>query len=93
MIITNEAKDYLLKVLKENHANSIKVYDTGGGCCGPAIGIALDKPGEDDIVEEVNSIQVAFEKAIYYDTKKATIDLQQGDEGEGLILKGITESC
>ncbi|UJW57019.1 adhesin [Bacillus sp. A116_S68] len=93
MIITNEAKDYLKKVLEENNADNIKVYDTGGGCCGPAIGIALDKPEEDDIVKEVNSIQVAIEKAIYPDTKKAKIDLQQSDQGEGLVLTGMTESC
>ncbi|WP_078577598.1 hypothetical protein [Salipaludibacillus agaradhaerens] len=93
MIITNEAKDYLMKVLEENHADTIRVTDTGEGCCGPAIGITLDKPEEADIVEEINSIQVAFEKAIYYDVKKATIDVQQGDGGEELVLTGITESC
>lgn len=93
MFITDEAKNFLLLMLKENDAKNIKVFSNGGGCCGPSIGLALDQPEEDDIVEEINEINVAFEKAIYKDVEKVTIGYQQTPQGEGLVLEGLNQSC
>lgn len=93
MFITDEAKDYLLLMLKENDAENIKVFGNGGGCCGPSIGLALDHPDDGDIVEEINDIIVAFEKAIYKDVENVTIAFQQTAQGDGLVLEGLNQSC
>lgn len=93
MQITDEAKVFLTDMLKEHNAAGIKVYVTGGGCCGPAIGLALDAPEEGDIVEEINGIQTAFEKEAHDTASGITLDLNTTEEGKGLIIKGMDQCC
>ncbi|WP_280770208.1 adhesin [Salipaludibacillus daqingensis] len=93
MFITDEAKNFLLVMLKENDAENIKIFSNGGGCCGPSVGLAMDDPNEEDIVEDINQIKVAFEKSIYKDLENVTIDYQQTPQGESLVLEGLNQGC
>ncbi|UCZ54411.1 hypothetical protein LGQ02_06515 [Bacillus shivajii] len=55
--------------------------------------MALDEPTEDDIVEEINGIKVAFEKAIHAQTQGLALDVRETPEGKGLMMTGNESDC
>lgn len=57
------------------------------------MGLVLDEPQENDIVEEINGVRVAFEEPIYAQTKDLTLEMQETEEGKGLVLLGMNECC
>ena len=52
------------------------------------MGLALDEPKEEDIVETINGILVAIEKSILSETENLSLDVQDGR----LVMLG-NESC
>ncbi|WAH38123.1 hypothetical protein NZD86_06450 [Alicyclobacillus dauci] len=61
MQITDAGKTFIDSLLKEHHSEGIRVVFAGAGCCGPKLGLSLDEPQDDDIVEIINGIKVAIE--------------------------------
>jgi Fe-S cluster assembly iron-binding protein IscA len=55
--------------------------------------LALDEPTEDDVVEEVNGIKVAFDKHIHGQTGGMALEYQETPQGGGLVLKGNESDC
>ncbi|WP_416149263.1 hypothetical protein ACM26V_23935 [Salipaludibacillus sp. HK11] len=55
--------------------------------------MALDEPTGDDIVEEINGIQVAFDKNIHGQTASMGLEFQESPEGGGLVMKGNESDC
>lgn len=52
------------------------------------MGLALDEPKENDVVETINGISVAFEANILGEAEKLSLDIQNGS----LVMVG-NESC
>ena len=93
MTITDKAKNYIQELMSENGAKNIKVFVAGMGWGGPQLGLALDEPGETDIVEEVNGIQVAYEQNVHGQTSEMALDYQDTPQGAGLVMTGNESSC
>nr|WP_179298748.1 hypothetical protein [Evansella halocellulosilytica] len=55
--------------------------------------MALDEPAEDDIVEDINGIKVAFDKMIFSHTQDLTLDVRETPEGKGLMMTGNESDC
>jgi|GEM_PF-2792646 len=52
------------------------------------MGLTLDEPIENDVIEEINGIKVAIDFKLVDEVKKVTLDFQE----DGLVLMG-TDSC
>ncbi|MCT8139585.1 hypothetical protein H1D32_18875 [Anaerobacillus sp. CMMVII] len=55
--------------------------------------MSLEEATDQDIVETINGVQVAFEKSIKDQTEGLTLDFQETPQGSGLVMVGINECC
>jgi len=55
--------------------------------------VALDEPTEEDVVEDVNGITVAFDKLIHGQTAGMSLEFQETPQGGGLVLRGNESDC
>ena len=92
MNITDTAREFILQVLSEQSAKGIRILWAGYGWGGPKVDVSLDEPQENDIVEEVNGVRVAFENRIYTHMTTKALDLQKTQHGEGIVIVG-GENC
>lgn len=88
MKITDAGRTYLSDLLREHNAEGIRVIFAGAGCCSPKLGLSLDDPHDDDIVEIINDIRVAIENHVVPHTQAVTLDYQSTEAGAGLVLVG-----
>lgn len=93
MKITDQAKTFIEEVLQENNAKGIKVIFAGMGWGGPKLGLSLDEATDQDVVETINGVQVAFEKSIIEQTEGLTLDFQETPQGSGLVMVGTNDCC
>jgi len=91
MKITDEARDVLFEVLKENNKSGIRIYFAGFGWGGPNIGLALDEPQSEDKVVFINKIQVSFDPDLEDYTKDFTLEYDK--YREGLVMLGNNDGC
>lgn len=91
MKITDAAKQLLENVLTENGAEGIRLYSVAG-CCGPQFALSLDAPQPNDMIETINGIKVAFDSQINA-TEELTLDKEESQNGEGLVLLGASSCC
>lgn len=91
MRITDDARDALGEVFKENNANNIRVYFAGYGWSQPNIGLALDEPEADDKVVSLNCVQVAIDPRIenYLDELVLEFDHNKSE----FYLSGNDDDC
>ena len=89
--ITDSARDLLKKILQEKNTGGIRVFFAGFGWGGPQIGLALDEPEADDIIETINEIQVAIDPEIKPHTESMILDHDQ--DNERLVLLGNDSDC
>jgi Fe-S cluster assembly iron-binding protein IscA len=57
------------------------------------MGLALEEPSANDVVETINGIQVAIEKVIFENSDAITLDYQQTASGAGLVMLGNDNCC
>jgi Fe-S cluster assembly iron-binding protein IscA len=57
------------------------------------MGLALEEPSANDVVETINSIQVAIEKDILANSESITLDYQETSSGSGLVMLGNDNCC
>lgn len=57
------------------------------------MGLALEEPSGNDVVETINGIQVAIEKDIFANSEAITLDYQETDSGSGLVMLGNDNCC
>ncbi|QSO53204.1 adhesin [Alicyclobacillus sp. ALC3] len=88
MQITDAGKTFIEDVLKQNNANCIRVVFAGQGCCGPKLGLSLDEPHDDDVVQILNGIKVSIENRIVPHTTSLTLDFRTTEVGSGLVMAG-----
>ncbi|MFJ6414334.1 adhesin [Terribacillus saccharophilus] len=87
MKITDEARRILEEAMAQENSENIRFYFAGQGCCGPQMGISMDKPEPTDTLEIVNEIQVAMDGRVAEMAKDIVLDKQNG----GLVLAGLPE--
>ncbi|KPV45066.1 hypothetical protein [Alicyclobacillus ferrooxydans] len=93
MQITGQAKQQLEELFKQNHASGVRVAFAGMGCCSPKIGLSLDEPEEDDVIDVVNGIRVAIENRVVPQTVQVTLDYQTTPTESGFVLRGSSSCC
>lgn len=91
MKITDKAKEMLQNTLNSNGAEGIRLSAVAG-CCGPQFALSLDAPKDSDILETINGIKVAIDSQIS-STDELTLDLEENQDGSGLVLLGASSSC
>jgi Fe-S cluster assembly iron-binding protein IscA len=57
------------------------------------MGLALEEPSANDVVETINGIQVAIEKEILANSEAITLDYQETPSGSGLVMLGNDNCC
>jgi len=93
MNITNEAKEYIQSLLKEQQAKGLRVYAIEGGCCGPQIGLSLDAAEESDVISVINDVQVAVAQQAEEFVKSLTLDFETEGDQSGLVMVGAPNNC
>ncbi|SDM82134.1 HesB/IscA family protein [Sediminibacillus halophilus] len=93
MNITEKANKKINELLEQKNAEGIRFYSMGAGCCGPQLGISLDAPGENDIIEEIDGIQVAIDKEVKDTVAELTLDNEETLEGSHFTLLGMDQCC
>lgn len=91
MNITEKAKTKLQTIFEEKGMEGIRFYSMGAGCCGPQLGISLDVPGENDIVEEIDGIKVAIDKNVKDAVVGLTLDNDETPNGSQFVLLGMDQ--
>lgn len=90
MEISDQARDHLIPMLKEQNAAGIRLYFGGYGWGGPQIGVSLDEPQPQDSVRTINQIRVAFAGNIEGYTDDLVLEFIK--ESNGFALLG-SNSC
>jgi Fe-S cluster assembly iron-binding protein IscA len=92
--ITESARVFIEELMNQHDVKSIRVFVAGTGCCsGPKMGVALEEPSSNDVVETINGIQVAIEKNALANSQAITIDYQETPSGSGLVMLGNDNCC
>lgn len=92
MNITNEAKEYIQVLLKEQQAQGLRI-DAIEGCCGPQIELSLDSPEESDMISIINEISVAIASQATELISNLTLDFETEGEQSGLVMIGAPNNC
>lgn len=77
------------KLLTGKGAEGIRLNSVAG-CCGPQFAISLDTPEEPDPIQTIHGIKVAFTSELT-GTDELTLDKEEGQDGEGLVLVGASD--
>ncbi|WP_156290076.1 HesB/IscA family protein [Oceanobacillus salinisoli] len=93
MNITDSAKQKLEVIFQEKSTDSIRFYSVGGGCCGPQVGLSLDRPNEADVIQEINGIKVAIEQEVKGTVAELTLDNEETPEGARFVFIGMNQCC
>lgn len=73
--ISESAVKELDEFFTDKEKSPIRVYLSPGGCGGPRLALALDKPGDDDKVEERDNYTFCMDKNLFEATGDISIDL------------------
>lgn len=57
------------------------------------MGLALEEPSANDVIENISGIQVAIEKDILANSEAITLDYQETPSGSGLVMLGNDNCC
>jgi len=93
MIITDQAKDYIEKFMKESRIHTLRFVFEGFGCCSPKWGIALAEAEEGDITQTINGIHVAIDQNIVEIVEQLSLDYDENNGEGGLIITGYDSCC
>ncbi|OPG95144.1 adhesin [Chryseobacterium mucoviscidosis] len=93
MVITDGAKAYIVEMMREAGVHTLRFAMVSGGCCGPSYQLGLADPVENDVVQEINAIRVAVDPEIVATVKSITLDVEQYDDGLGLVVSGGSTCC
>lgn len=89
--ITDQARDMLKEIFKYQNAQNIRVFFGGFGWGGPQVGLSLDEPKENDIIETINEIKVAIQPNMVPFLEG--LSLVYNPRTNGIVLIGNNQSC
>ncbi len=93
MNISDQAENYILQAMKENHVSTLRFYGVAG-CCGVNLGVTLQAAEENDFVEQINGVQVAIHPDVKNQLEGVTVDVEEENGEIGIVLKGYdNHSC
>lgn len=92
MKITDEAKQYIQALLKEQQVGGLRI-DAIEGCCGPQIALSLDSLKESDNTSIINGISVAIAQQAKGIIGDLTLDFETEGEQSGLVMIGAPNNC
>ena len=96
MISFNWLEQQFKKMIADSNAKSagIRIYTTGGGCCGPSFGLDIAKKAEaTDQVIAKEGLDIFVEPDAYQGLANAIIDFSNSGSKKGFVIKGISSSC
>jgi len=95
--ITAKAAEKAKAILAAEGKDSwgLRIYNAGGGCCGPSYGLDIDeKPLADDEVIEKDGLKVFVDKNTVVALVGMQLDYAEDGEHEGFTLSGgAAPSC
>ena len=95
MEITEAAVQQFKKMIADSNekGSGIRIYTTGGGCCGPSYGLDIAEKAEatDQIIEK-NDLKIFVDPEAFQGLSNATIDFSTSGK-KGFVIKGISSSC
>ncbi len=95
--ITEQAAEKAKAILASEGKDSwgLRIYSSGGGCCGPSFGLDLDeRPLADDEVIEKDGLRVFVDKSTIVTLTGMRLDYISDGEREGFTLSGgAAPSC
>ncbi|MFA5355047.1 MAG: iron-sulfur cluster assembly accessory protein [Thermodesulfovibrionales bacterium] len=89
--ITDKAAEKAKEVLTAEGKDGwgLRIYNAGGGCCGPSYGLDIDEaPKADDEVVEKNGLRVFVDKGTFSTIGGMQLDYYEDGEREGFVLSG-----
>lgn len=92
MKITDEAKQYIQALLKEQQVGGLRI-DAIEGCCGPQIALSLDSLKESDNTSIINGISVAIAQQANGIIGDLTLDFETEGEQSRLVMIGAPNNC
>ncbi|HUN55694.1 MAG TPA: IscA/HesB family protein [Smithella sp.] len=84
--VTEKALEVIKDFVKEKKADSAVRITLAMGCSGPALGMALDDPRNDDEVFDEKGTKFVIEKDIYNQAKPIHVDFVDTPHGSGFKL-------
>ncbi len=91
VIITDKAADKAKAILAAEGKDSwgLRIYNAGGGCCGPSYGLDIEEiPTADDEVIEKDGLRVFVDKGTISNLSGMQLDYYDDGEREGFVLSG-----
>jgi Fe-S cluster assembly iron-binding protein IscA len=89
MIITNSAKDYIVRMMREAGASILRITMNKQSCCGPSYQLSLDEPKETETVTIINGVKVSMDIAVLGLGRELTLDLVEDEQGSGLVVSDV----
>jgi len=87
IVLTDLAAAKVREVLDQQglgaEESNLRVYVSGGSCCGPSFGLAFDEARDDDVQVESNGLNVLIDPMSLPHVKGATIDFVDTPEVTG----------
>jgi iron-sulfur cluster assembly protein len=93
--ITDSAKKQLVKILKENKKEYIRLAVVGGGCSGLSYKIDFGELKEKDYVLDMDKYKILIDPKSGIYLKDSVLEFQEGLNGKGFVFKNpnATNSC
>jgi iron-sulfur cluster assembly protein len=90
-----KVKDYLTREKENLPRGGLRLYAQAGGCSGVRYGLALDEPQDGDHIFDTAGIQVIVDPTSLEHLEGATVDYQNGEDGEGFAIRNpnAASSC
>jgi len=93
--VTDRAIKEFKKIIAESNANGsgIRVFASGGGCCGPSFGLDISEKGnEGDKLVEKDGLKIYIDPTVSDILADATIDYIDYGPRKGFTILGLQQS-
>lgn len=93
--VTDTAVKEFKKFISESNANGagIRVFATGGGCCGPSYGLDVsEKENNGDKVVEKDGLKIFVDPGVADALDGATLDYIEDGPRKGFTILGLQQS-
>ena len=85
--ITEKASEMVKDFLKDrDDIQAIRIMLSQGGCSGPALGMAVDEPRDNDQEFDDRGIKFVVEKSLYERAKPIKVDYVNSEMGSGFDI-------
>ncbi len=84
--VTDKASEVIKEFLKDKDENSAIRITISMGCCGPALGMALDEPKDEDQMIDEKGIKFVIDKDLLNQAQPISVDFIETPRGSGFQL-------